>query len=215
MVVAEEGGGRGWCLLAVVEIGSLSFLHVFARRRSGLTRIRTSRPVERFVLGGAVARRRSGTTVHLAADGALSEKHDVLSQSTRLVAEDVLDLTQVVGQVPTSSGRPSFCQTRPVHDVVVGPNEVGLEESDEFDGDVEGNGYNVLESDEGVGERDESVDWRNGAASIGVVDPVDSLPGLGNLEGVVDDSTHNTHEREEEKIDQAGKVERCQEGCMK
>lgn len=95
-------------------------------------------------------------------DRTLFEFHDVLSQSSGLVTEDVLDLTKIVRDVP-SLWYTRVVQRSVVHvDVLI--NEEGLNGLDDFDRDVERDWNDVLEYDE-----TRSVKKKKGRRSVNLV----------------------------------------------
>jgi hypothetical protein len=110
-----------------------------------------------FPLGGSEHGLRDSLSVGNAADGALLKLHDVLGERAGLVGEDVLDLAEVVGDVPRlrdarvvqldererkkgqteEEKRREKAAHRLVVHVDVRVDEVGLNRLDEFDGDDE------------------------------------------------------------------------------
>lgn len=79
---------------------------------------------------GAVHRRGDLVTdVDLAVNRALTEEHRVLREGAGLVRKDVLDLAEVVREVPAASGGAAAVALH----VVVAPDEACLDETSEFD----------------------------------------------------------------------------------
>lgn len=67
-----------------------------------------------------------------------------LSERTRLIGENVLDLTKIIGQIPTPSERRLVCLIIP--NGLVEVDERSLNGPHYLNGDVERNRYDVLES---------------------------------------------------------------------
>lgn len=87
-----------------------------------------------------------GFAVGNAVDGAFLEFHDVLRERAGFVGEDVFDLAKVVGDVPCFGD--TGCIERFVVHIEVLRDEECLDGLDDFDGNIERDGYDVLEGDE-------------------------------------------------------------------
>ena len=79
-----------------------------------------------------------------------------LSQSSRFVRENVLDLAQVIGQIPASGEGSRICFVVP--NFLVEVDEYGLTSPHDFDGYVQRDGNDVLEGDKRIRPSDETVD---------------------------------------------------------
>jgi hypothetical protein len=162
--------------------------------------------------------------VDLAVNGALTEEHGVLSEGTGLVGEDVLDLTEVVGEVPAASGGAAAVSLH----VVVAPDETGLNETGELDGNIKRDRDDVLrakqvsgeeeerkekrreethlESDESVSPSDDTIDVGVVVGAVVVEEPRGAFRVLVDLDVVVGESAHDGHEREEKEVEEAASV---------
>ena len=90
------------------------------------------------------------------ADVALTEDHQVLGERTRLVTDDVLDLAELVTEVPRL-GRGAPVVLLVVH-VVVLKDEERLDGAHNLERDVQRDRHKVLERDQRIGKRNQTVD---------------------------------------------------------
>ena len=95
---------------------------------------------------GGVATREGVVTELLACDAASLEHHLVLGQRARLVAEHVLHLAELLGDVERPALDPLLVHLVPHQGVVV--DEVDLGDLGQLNGHIEGEGYDDLENDD-------------------------------------------------------------------
>ena len=115
-----------------------------------------------------------------------------MRQGTGLVRKDVLDLTEIVGEVPGS------CKSGLVELLVpylrVKVNERSLAGAHKLDRDVERDGDDVLECDEGKGPGDEPVDGRIVVGKVVIVEPQGAAGVVPMFKHGVYDGTCDSHE---------------------
>ncbi|KAH6605615.1 hypothetical protein Trco_004768 [Trichoderma cornu-damae] len=139
---------------------------------------------------------RPGFAVGLPVDGGLLELHDVLGKRSGLVREDVLDLPDVVGDVPRL--RDAGLIDRLVIHFHVVEDEYGLQGAHDFEGDVEGNGDQILEDDDGRPKGDEAS---NAGAAADGAEVEEVLGGVRLGPGhAVDNRRKQTHDGEDDEV---------------